>query len=228
MAYVRVTELLITEVKNKIIAMAGEVVRSRPKPEEAKAGTLIFQQMQEAVLKSLWLKAPEARGTLPDEWLHKYTDVRATFDGPVSHRYSEHHLKFQQSPFYAPRDNSTYFSDRISVPVECMTDAIHDWLAAYEVYRQEVSDIQAQFKVVSDQVEVALTSYPSLNAALTEMPELEMYIPETFLAKVREKTAPRKKPAERPKAEDLKIDRDQLTSVAIAHRITTSANAANF
>ena len=62
--------------------------------------------------------------------------------------------------------------------------------------------------------------HASLNAAIKEMPEIELYVPDQYLRKMHEAVAPRVKKEEQQSAiTELGIDRNALAAVAIAHRV---------
>ena len=85
--------------------------------------------------------------------------------------------------------------------------------------------VREQFKVVENQLHAFMQQHASLNAMLTEMPELEMYVPDRYMTKVRAKSEPRAK-VERPtNVQDLNIDVDALAAAAITHRMVTASGA---
>jgi hypothetical protein len=104
-----------------------------------------------------------------------------------------------------------------------MTPLVKAWLDGryeYEKKRQSTVDL---FGNISKQLRDFLLSHASLNTALKEMPELEMYVPAEYLGKIKEKTVKAAK-KEVTTAEDLNIDVDALTRAAVAHRITSAGN----
>ena len=64
--------------------------------------------------------------------------------------------------------------------------------------------------------------HASLNTALKEMPELEMYVPAAFMRKHAAPEASRAKVQRPTNIERLDINVDVLTSAAVAHRIATA------
>ena len=61
----------------------------------------------------------------------------------------------------------------------------------------------------------------SLNSALKDMPEIELYIPLRYMVKIREQAEPRASKKANV-ADELNIDTDALASIAIAHRMATA------
>jgi hypothetical protein len=87
------------------------------------------------------------------------------------------------------------------------------------------AEIESQFNTVRHQLKAFMSQHKSLNKALEEMPEIELYVPERFMERYRAKAAPRVKPEAPTNVEELNIDRDSLAAAAIAHRMSQS-NAA--
>ena len=70
-----------------------------------------------------------------------------------------------------------------------------------------------------------MQQHASLNTAIKEMPEIEHYVPVEYIEKLHAPSMPRGKTAPRPEkttVEELGIDRDALTSAAVAHQIASS------
>ena len=82
--------------------------------------------------------------------------------------------------------------------------------------------LQDKFNKVEEQLKSFMQQHASLNTAIKELPELEQYVPEEYMEKLHAPSAPRGKVqrAEKTTIEDLGIDRDALTSAAVAHQLT--------
>ena len=82
-----------------------------------------------------------------------------------------------------------------------------------------------KFNKVEAQLKSFMEQHASLNTAIKEMPEIEHYVPTEYIEKLHAPSVPRSKTAPRPDkttVEDLGIDRDALTSAAVAHQIASS------
>jgi hypothetical protein len=72
-----------------------------------------------------------------------------------------------------------------------------------------------------------MTQHASLNAALKDLPSLEMYVPSEYMRKIAAASAPRNAPKiERTIIKDLDIDVAELTTAAVAHRFAAAAKQA--
>jgi hypothetical protein len=113
-------------------------------------------------------------------------------------------------------------SYRVDVEVyddEC-TGALSTWVDKEIANQAQRRTVQQQYREVERQVIGFLRTHASLNAAIKEMPEIEMYVPAAYISKMHEAVAPRVKKEEQQSAiHDLGIDRNALAAVAIAHRV---------
>jgi hypothetical protein len=98
------------------------------------------------------------------------------------------------------------------------------WITEYTENERKKTEIRDRFNGIKDQLISFLMTHASLNTALKEMPELEMYISADDLAKVRTKgkTTPTVKVV--TTVEKLAIDIDALTQAAVAYRITSAGD----
>ena len=103
-----------------------------------------------------------------------------------------------------------------------MTPLIKEWVD--ERYKQDKNKGETldMFTDIKSQLTSYLESHASLNMALKDMPELEMYVPQEYLDRIAEETVRVKKEKEESAVTALGIDVDALTRAAVAHRITSS------
>ena len=67
--------------------------------------------------------------------------------------------------------------------------------------------------------------HASLNTALKEMPELKLYVPNSYIEKIEKKENRIKtKPLAPTTSDDVEVDVDALTRAAIANRVTTAGS----
>jgi hypothetical protein len=181
--------------------------------------------MRNAVVDKTWAAAPDLKGKLPDDWCGtpRRVDVilRDTNDCAVARFGIENTVAnpIRLSPEYASHYPDVYVS------VDDLTGAAKTWVNAMAGNQEKRRAVKDQFKVVENQLSAFTQQHASLNAMLTEMPELEMYVPDKYMAKVRAKSEPRAK-VERPtNVEDLNIDVDALAAAAITHRMVTASSS---
>ena len=80
------------------------------------------------------------------------------------------------------------------------------------------------FDGIKTQLIAFMGKHASLNTAIKELPELEMYVPQSYLDKLAEETI-RTKPTKSELDDDddeVTVDVEAITRAAIAHRITSS------
>lgn len=223
MAYVRVTEKLLDGIENKINIMYDKALKMHANPDTS-YGTAIHSDVEKAVLTQAWSACPELYDQLPDEWCHFSSALDAEIvsqDGRNRATFrvfnpSDTHLKLPCKP-------SPYYHDSIRVDYEHQSDAVRAWLEDQFNRAQEVTDTREQFRLVHRQITDFLRTKTSLNAALKEMPELELYVPQEFMDKYHEPTAPRANTSAEDQPPAVEVDRDQLAALAVAHRMATAA-----
>lgn len=224
MAYVRRTETMLEDVVRRIQNMAAKALGVY-EPKDIEIGTAEFAAASNAIQTAAYRDVPHLKGTLPQSWLCKtdriHFKVRSRTTGEkLAHTYlsTPDHSKFEL-PMHMKE------SWRIDVEVyddEC-SPVLTDWVQSHNSGAAQRKTIADQYREVERQVIGFLRTHASLNAAIKEMPEIEMYVPEQYISKMHEAVAPRVKKEEQQSAiTELGIDRNALAAVAIAHRITAS------
>jgi hypothetical protein len=90
-----------------------------------------------------------------------------------------------------------------------------------EKNKKETEDM---FEGIKTQLTTFMSKHASLNTAIKDLPELEMYVPQEYLDRLAEETV-RSKPAKSTLDDDddeVELDMEAITRAAIAHRITSS------
>ena len=224
MAYVRKTDTLV----NDIIGRVQDMSRTAQQPYQTdtlEVGTPEYNDMRKAVVDKTWAAAPDLKDKLPDDWCGtpRRVDVhlRDTNDCTVARFGIENTVAnpIRLSPEYPSNYPDVYVS------TANLTGAAKTWVNAMAGNQEKRNAVREQFRVVQDQLHAFMQQHASLNAMLTEMPELEMYVPDRYMTKVRAKSEPRAK-VERPtNVQDLNIDVDALAAAAITHRMVTASGA---
>lgn len=225
MAYVRITEQLTVEVASTVRKMQA-TAQKMYQSGTVEIGTPIYAAMREAVLAAAWSLAPHLRDQLPEEWTVKPKTLYAIFHDANGRRVGAVTLSSAEGDPFAVPPQKTGFSYHREEHVEHqhIDDMVFQWFFEESEREAKRREITSQYDDVERQLLSFLKKHTSLNAALKEMPELEMYVPEVFMDKYR---APNPKRTNAKKEtvdlEELSIDRDQLAAVAVAHRISTAA-----
>lgn len=224
MAYVRKTDTLV----NDVISTVQYMSRAAQQPYQTdtlEVGTPEYNDMRKAAVAATWKSAPELEGKLPDDWCGtpRRVDVRLrTTDDSCIASFGVENIT--ANPMRLSPEYPSNYPD-VDVYVDDLTGAAKTWVNAMADKQEKRRAIKDQFRVVRDQLTSFMQQHASLNAMLAEMPELEMYVPDRYMTKVRAKSAPRAKVDRPTNVQDLNIDVDALAAAAITHRMVTASGA---
>jgi hypothetical protein len=224
MAYVRKTDTLVNDIISRVQDMSS-TAQQPYRTDTLEVGTPEYNDMRNAVVDKTWAAAPDLKGKLPDDWCGtpRRVDVilRTTDDSMVARFGIENTVA---NPIRLSPEYKLNYPD-VNLSVDDLTGAAKTWVNAMADKKEKRNAVKEQFAVVKDQLRAFMQQHASLNAMLTEMPELEMYVPDRYMTKVRAKSEPRAK-VERPtNVQDLNIDVDALAAAAITHRMVTASGA---
>ena len=222
MAYVRKTDTLVEDIKGNVRNMKAKALTAF-QSNSIEYGTPLFDAAVESAQNAAFRDAPELKGKLPDSWYKEHERVELQFkkdDGmPLFNTIIDapDHKKIRLPKVLDNR----YYAVEINVRYSDCTELLKNWLDEARTRNTERGVIAEQYRTIEEQLKAFMDQHASLNSAVKEMPEIEMYVPEKYISKLREATAPRtKKSAQPSNVADIGIDRDALASIAIAHRIT--------
>ena len=229
MAYVRKTDTLVQHILHKVRQMS----QTAQKPYSADTLTkdsAEYEAIRNCIESVSWKGAPQLKQQMPDEWLDglKARNVDVKIVAPEScpdsgdvNIYLEG--DFTLSPAHASAGHS-YSGNRGKME---LTEAdfpplLMTWFKSGKSNESIKKSLQDKFNKVEEQLKSYMQQHASLNTAIKELPELEQYVPEEYMEKLHAPSAPRGKVqrAEKTTIEDLGIDRDALTSAAVAHQLT--------
>ena len=228
MAYVRKTDTLVQHILRKVRDMSS----TAQKPYSADTLTkdsAEYEAIRNCIESVSWKGAPQLKQQMPDEWLDglktKNVDVKIVApescpDSGDVNIYLEG--DFTLSPAHASAGHS-YSGNRGKMELhEVDPPLLMTWFKSGKSNESLKKSIQDKFNKVEVQLKSYMQQHASLNTAIKELPELEQYVPEEYMEKLHAPSAPRGK-VQRPEkttVEDLGIDRDALTSAAVAHQLT--------
>jgi len=222
MAYVRKTDTLVDDIKGHVRSMKDKALTAY-QSNKIEAGTPLFDAAVESAQNATFRDAPELKGKLPDSWYKEHERVELQFKTNTGENMFSTNLNApDHKKIRLPKvlDNR-YYSVEVDVRYNECTEVLKTWLDDANTRNTERGVIAEQYRTIEDQLKAFMDQHASLNSAIKEMPEIEMYVPEKYISKLREATAPRTKKAAQPSnVETIGIDRDALASIAIAHRIT--------
>ena len=221
MAYVRRTDKLIDGIKRKISQMRSKA-ESIHASGDVELGTPMYDEVKAAVSKEAWQLYPALQDKMPDAWCYFTERVQVRLEDADGHRVKSLTLSTpDNAKMRLPCKPSTYY-DEVSVVYEHQSCELRRWVSEEQSRQAEVRATREQYEDVERQIMAFLMTKTSLNAALKEMPELELYVPDEFMEKFREPNTPRTKGAgeEHPVVE---VDRGQLAALGVAHRMMSAA-----
>jgi len=222
MAYVRKTDTLVEDIKGHVRSMKDKALTAF-QSNSIESGTPLFDAAVESAQNATFRDAPELKGKLPDSWYKEHERVELQFKTNTGENMFSTNLNApDHKKIRLPKvlDNR-YYSVEVDVRYNECTEVLKTWLDDANTRNTERGVIAEQYRTIEDQLKAFMDQHASLNSAIKEMPEIEMYVPEKYISKLREATAPRtKKSAQPSNVADIGIDRDALATIAIAHRIT--------
>ena len=229
MAYVRKTDTLVQHILHKVRQMS----QTAQKPYSADTLTkdsAEYEAIRNCIESVSWKGAPQLKQQMPDEWLDglKTKNVDVKIIAPEScpdsgdvNIYLEG--DFTLSPAHASAGHS-YSGNRGKMTLEeaDFPPLLMTWFKSGKSNESIKKSLQDKFNKIEEQLKSFMEQHASLNTAIKELPQIEQYIPEEYMEKLHAPSAPRGKVqrAEKTTVEDLGIDRDALTSAAVAHQLT--------
>lgn len=225
MAYVRKTDMLVDSIKSQVRHMKDKAVHA-VEPASIDYGTAIFDATVTAINKAAFREAPELEGKLPPSWLTKHSHVNVHFLSDAGDKLLKTSLSAPDHAEIAlpPSVKTAYYHADVEVRHSECPEVLKTWLDEANKRETEVCETKSKFDLVERQLTEFMSQHASLNAAIKEMPEIEMYVPNQYMVKLREPSTPRsnKKSDQRPSNIDsIGIDRDHLAAMAVAHRIVS-------
>jgi len=217
--YVRRTQQLVVDVRFKVSRMEQAEFDKTNKPK-VDLGTPLYDDMRAAALNSAWFEAPELKDKLPKDWCRTEDNMSVTFRGEGEMSVVSHTLESETgNGFKLPPNYNRWGATEVQRSE--MTPLMKEWVTNEYARERSIKETVDLFGNITKQLTEFLESHASLNTALKEMPELEMYVPDEYLEKIKEKTVRVKKEKE-DVVDKLNIDVDALTRAAVAHRMTSS------
>ena len=229
MAYVRKTDTLVDDIRRKCDQMS-RVARAQFDVDAVTFTDGQRADLIEAAHVTAWSKAPELRGKLPEEWVAEVDEANLRIYGQGTKVFRDGHVgeypamsRTFAADFVIPHTKDTRsYRPSVDVAYANMTPALKGIIDEVAGNSAKQAEAKEKFKTVKYQLTEFMKQHASLNTAIKEMPQLEMYVPEMYMRKIRAESAPRSKVEQRSNVTDLNIDVDVLTAAAITHRIATA------
>lgn len=223
MAYVRKTEQLLDDIMRQVRSMA-EAATKPYNDNEMEIGTPEWDSACELAYKTMYADAPDLRGKLPASWLKDKQSVRLVVrDSANSVRLNVRLEAAGNKPFAIPKVFSDgFYEPELKASYNDCDAALREWIADAQNRRDHRTATLEKFRTVEQQLAAFMRQHASLNSAVKDMPEIEMYVPAKYIERLRAPSAPRSAPSKVSIADEVGIDRDALATMAIAHRIITT------
>jgi hypothetical protein len=221
MSYVRRTQTLLDQVTAKINRMR-DTEASRLGDEEPAIGTPLHDDLCTAIDAAMWEEAADIRSKVPKSWRREHDSMECEVWAEEGGFHKSLRVSRKDGEqFDLPPGQQYYYAVKVSVGIA--PDSVKQWLKDCEFNADSRRLITDKYASIANKIIAYLNTHSSLNTALKEMPELEFYIPQEYLDRVAEKQTKVRKEKEST-VEKLDIDVNELTSLAVAHRIATAGN----
>ena len=234
MAYVRKTDTLVHDILYKVRQMS-ETAQKPYSADTLTKDSAEYDAIRNCIESVSWKGAPQLRQQMPSDWLEgcktKSIDVKIIApescpdSGDITvYLEKDNNETFTLSPAHCNAGSGYYGNNKGKIEL-CEADfppLLMTWFKSGKSNESTKKALQDKFNKVEEQLKSYMQQHASLNTAIKELPELEQYVPEEYMEKLHAPSAPRGKVqrAEKTTVEDLGIDRDALTSAAVAHQLT--------
>jgi len=219
MAYVRRTQTLVDDVSGRVNTMMHAELRKNEKTLSIEIGTPIHDEVRKAVTEACWYEAPDLVDKLPNSWCKFESTVRVKFDSGDDWNNIRRNIEFADTDKIKLPPTYNKWNDTV-LKSSTWSPSIKSWLADVQSEVVKNNEVKDMFNGIADQLTSFLNRHASLNTAIKEMPELKLYVPDEYIARLEQKSAPRTKTQTQSVVEALDIDVDNITRLAVAHRIT--------
>ena len=220
MAYVRKTDTLVSEIIDTTFDMERNALALHEDEQLTEIGSALYTKLRTCAETAAWKLAPELKYTMPEAWKVSRERIDVSLQDEDG---SKLHSQVLNAPdhdlFSVPNNNGGRYSYEVSVPFGDMGEDVKAYALGVGDRKAKQNEIKDSYRTTRQQLRRFMEQHASLNAALTSMPELELYVPEKHMTKLRAKSAPRTK-EKVSYVDDLGIDVDALAANAIAHRLT--------
>ena len=224
MAYVRKTETLVNGIVNTVKAMRRKAIQPYD-TTSMETGSPVYNALSSVVETVDWKQAPDLRDKMPSEWKAEVAKVFVIIklhEGDFQ-QHLEPRDPYQLTPKH--KNRGSYHAPNIKMGESDLPPIVKDWLTDRDVKEKTKMSLNEKYQTLEDKMRMFMEQHASLNAALKDMPDLELYVPDGFMAKIREPSQKRDKIATeaRPVYESLGLDADEISALAIGHRVSMAA-----
>ena len=220
MAYVRKTQTLVDDVANTVNSMMHAELGKLKKANDVSIGTDLHRDIAELYSKEAWKLAPDIKDKMPEAWCKLTDSVEIKFVNGDDYNNIRTQIGFPDNDKLKLPPTYNKYHDRLELEESSCTALVKEWLVKQHALDSQRSQTRDMFNGIAEQLTKFLNRHASLNTAIKEMPELKLYVPDEYIARLEQKSAPRTQTQTQSVVEDLDIDVDNITRLAVAHRMT--------
>jgi hypothetical protein len=202
-------------ITGNVVGMTHSIIH-RMKQQELSSltvpGGLMATGNEPWLAELIWGQHLPLVSQIPKDWTVEVSKVRISKVVYKGHEFLNLNLEIARKVPSPPNNNQYYGAAALG-------KFDPEWFKDWFEYLIQHKEIEARWDQVEEQVMKFLNNCKSLNEALKLWPQVEIYVPKEYVAKVREKREVVK--TESNAAEVLKsIDTDQLTAAAVMARMS--------
>ena len=220
MAYVRKTQMLVDDVANTVNSMMNTELSNQRKANDVSIGTDLHRDIAELYSQEAWKLAPDIKDKMPDEWCKLVDNVEVKFVNGDDYNNIRLDIGFPDNDKLKLPPTYNRYHDRLEIHESSCGVLVKEWLVKQHSLDSQRSQTREMFGGIEEQLTKFLGRHASLNTAIKEMPELKLYVPDEYIRKLEQKSTPRTQSPVQSAVEDLDIDVDNITRLAVAHRMT--------
>jgi hypothetical protein len=219
MAYVKMTGEFKDRVRGRINRMKDKELEQY-QIHDIKAGSALAIEVSATVVDNAWGDYLDLKDKMPLKWCVNNMG-HTTVEFLDSNGSRVHRTNMDLDGLKFPPTTSRYGSYP-KVSVDQCGKVVKDWLAGIATAETNIQVVEEKFNTIRTQIQNFMLKHTSLNTAVKELPELEMYVHEDDMERLRRKVV---KYASAPSAveeadEGIGVDAGLLASTAIAARIS--------
>lgn len=217
MAYVKVTEKLKDDIRICIQRMADKQVKLLGEDN------LPYDE-QKAVAADVeafaWIAAPHLKEQMPADWTRKAKEFFVELRNNTGTTLVKVELSDEDAITIPPNfKTGRYTWDKVELPAEFHSEQTQEAHRNIVARKEEAAKTTNRFADIQNQVLSFLSAHKSLNAAVKELPEIQMYVPQEYMKRVNRKIERANASASSDEVEKPEVNRELLMSAAVADRI---------
>jgi hypothetical protein len=224
MGYVKITGEFTDRVR-AVIRRMRDAAQDDLNVEDIIDGTPEHEKLLEIGMKNVWGEHLHLKDLMPERWRGESERIEFNFINGEGQKFHTAYITVAEDRGFPPgmsRWNTP--TVRMRLDDEDTPAIIKGWLFRVQDMVAKKKEVSEKFKTIENQVVNFLRKHTSLNTAIKELPELEMYIDSSDMERLRRKVergyTP---PAPKEEADDeVGLDVELLTGTAVAHRIKNS------